>query len=144
MLLPPHPTREREASSRHDPRMSESNQTLTIRMSARTWGTMDSEMDNAGSLSRGEANQDRSELADAIRHEGWRQLPTGDGEWPPMEQEIDLTFPRAWWAFILSELIAGIAVYEVLEDEESIALGRSAVRTLHAAGVRAAQGPPAR
>ena len=71
--------------------MTDQSETLTIRMPAQAWATMDAEMDGTGSTARVEGPQEWADLADAIREEGWRQVPWVDGEWPPMEQEISLT-----------------------------------------------------
>ena len=115
--------------------MTDQSETLTIRMPAQAWATMDAEMDGTGSTARVEGPQEWADLADAIREEGWRQVPWVDGEWPPMEQEISLTLTRGRWDFILKRVDAGTAVYREIGDDESAELGVDAARRLRAAGV---------
>ena len=115
--------------------MPEQSDTLMIRMTARTWATIDGEMNSTGSTSRVDGPQEWARMADEIRHEGRRQVPWVNGQWPPMAQQIKVSLTREQWTFILDRTEASTPIYREIGDDESADLGVDAARTLREAGI---------
>jgi hypothetical protein len=108
---------------------------VTLVLPARTWSGMDGGVDNAVSEAAVEGDEATVSTGSAIRQAGWDQVPWVDGEWPPDEQEIEITLTRAQWAFVRNVNVEDLPVYEELEDEESAQLCRDALAVLDAAGL---------
>ena len=68
--------------------------------------------------------------AQAIREEGWAQVPWVNGNWPPMDQVISIRLTRAQWRFAADEARKSIVLYEELHDEVSAQLGRDALTVI--------------
>jgi hypothetical protein len=103
---------------------------ISMRMTARQWATVDATMDNAAQAAIDEYEDDA--LPVSVREAGWAQVPWigDDRSWPPDERIITIVLSREQWDLVVTALAADDAVYDQLNDHESVDLGRDAHRII--------------
>ena len=109
------------------------DETITLRMSARTWSGIDADADNAADIAVTNGDDDTERVARAIRRAGRDQVPWVDGNWPPMDQVISIQLTRAQWQFVAERARRGIVTYDLLRDERSAQLARDTLAVIEAA-----------
>ena len=101
-------------------------------MPARTWATIDAEMDNTIALAVVDCPEHAVTMGSAIRQAGWDQVPWVEGGWPPMTQEITISLTKRQWEFAADRLGGTIPVCASIGDHESEQLCRTALTTIRA------------
>lgn len=77
---------------------------LTVRLTARSWSVVDATMDNVGWAARFDEDAELDATALAVRQAGWDQVAWVDGEWPPMDQVLDIRLSAGLWNLVIAQL----------------------------------------
>lgn len=103
---------------------------IALRITSRQWATIDATMDNASQSARDQDEDDAAFVA--IRQSGWDQVPWVDAnrDWPPDTQPITISLTRTQWELAIATVEADDLIYAELGDDESLELGRDAVRAV--------------
>lgn len=103
--------------------MTDSDAT-TARLTARSWSVVDAMMDNVGHSARFDEDTQLEDAALAVRQAGWDQIPWIDGEWPPMDQALEIRMSPGLWRLVVERLRYSLARPV---DDECEALERAAL-----------------
>jgi len=106
--------------------MAMTGESISVRLTARQWATIDAGMDNAVSNAIDFLDDRSVEIGGSVRQAGWDQVPWIEGEWPPMEQVITIALSASQWRFVITDLDDSVRRGERRRDQQELDLVRSA------------------
>jgi hypothetical protein len=103
------------------------DEVVNVELPARLWGGIDATVDGVISMATVDGDTERAQIGRAIRGAGWAQVPWVDGEWPPMDQTINITLTRRQWQFAIEQVRDTIPIVESIDDQDSLVILQGAV-----------------
>jgi hypothetical protein len=103
------------------------DEVVSVELPARLWSGLEATMDGVISFATEDGDTERAQIGAAIQEAGWAQVPRLDGDWPPMDQTINISLTRRQWRFTLEETREYIPIVESIGDQESLEILQRAV-----------------